>query len=297
MRLSILLPLPLLFCALAATPVGASTVALAPAVAEIRQLLRDDDVDAAVDASDKAVKARASDAHAWAWAGRAYGQKAMRSGMLGAARWAGRSRSAFEKAVELDPTHVEARFDLMSFYVMAPGIMGGSRDKAEAQATAIAAQDASMGKLAQAQLAGSDKQPERIEPLLREAIALDPDNVRARTSLAAQLARSEQWDAAHAVWTAQLERDRHQAMARYQLGRLAALSGESLDAGLAHLDRFIADGEIPNDLSMPAAHWRRGQLLDKLGRHEDAIAALELALAGKSVAKLAQADLDRIRKR
>jgi hypothetical protein len=48
---------------------------------------------------------------------------------------------------------------------------------------------------------------------------------------------------------------------------------------------------------MPAAHWRRGQLLDKLGRHEDAIAALELALAGKSVAKLAQADLDRIRKR
>jgi tetratricopeptide (TPR) repeat protein len=268
---------------------------LAPAVAEIRARLRAGDIDAAVEASDRAVKALSDNATAWWWAGRAYGQRAMRANVLSMAKWAGRSRNALEQAVALDPAHIDARFDLLSYYLMAPGIVGGGRDKALQQAATIAAQDAAMGKVAQARIAAADKQPERAESLFAEALALDPDNRLARLSLAALAGQRNDWEAARAVWQAQLDRDPAHALARYQFGRVAALSGEALQEGLARLDDFLAAGEVPEDLSTGAAHWRRGQILDRLGRRDEAIAALEQALAEPSVRSQAEADLARIR--
>jgi tetratricopeptide (TPR) repeat protein len=265
-----------------------------PQVAEIRALLRASDVDAAVAASERAVKALSSNAQVWWWAGRAYGQKAMRANVLSMAKWAGRTREAFEKAVALDPDHVEARFDLMSYYLMAPSLVGGGKDKASAQAEAIAARDASMGKVAASRIASHDKQADQARSLLVEALALDADNVVARNGLAALAAQRKDWDAARAVWQAQLERGKHHAMAHYQLGRIAALGGEHLEDGLAHLDHFLAAEELPEDLSRAAAQWRRGQLLDQLGRRDEAIVALQYAVQDPAVRTLAEADLKRI---
>jgi tetratricopeptide (TPR) repeat protein len=266
-----------------------------PQIAEIRALLRASEVDAAVAASERAVKVLAGNARVWWWAGRAYGQKAMRANVLSMAKWAGRTREAFEKAVALDPDHLDARFDLMSYYLMAPSLVGGGKDKASAQAAAIAQRDASMGKVAASRIASHDKQPDQAATLLAEALALDGDNTTARSGLASLAAQRKDWAAARAVWQAQLARDKHQALAHYQLGRIAALAGEDLEQGLAHLDSFLAADELPEELSHAAAHWRRGQLLDKLGRRDEAIEALQHAVRDPGVRELAEADLTRIR--
>jgi len=268
---------------------------LAPAIAEIRDALRLGNIDAAVEASEAAVAQLGGSARAWWWAGRAYGQQAMAASLFGKAKWASRTREAFEKAVELDPAHVESRFDLMSYYLMAPSIVGGGRDKAEAQAAAIAGLDASMGKLAQARLAASDDESERAQALVGEALALDPDNRQARLMQAASAAERKDWAAVRALWQTQLARTRHHALARYQLGRTAAISGEELDDGLAQLDSFIAAGEVPEELTMAAAYWRRGQILDKLGRRDEAIESLQRAVDDRNIGEQAAADLKRIR--
>lgn len=46
-------------------------------------------------------------------------------------------KSAWEKAVQLDPKTVDARESLIQYYLQAPAIAGGSVDKAIEMATEI----------------------------------------------------------------------------------------------------------------------------------------------------------------
>ena len=289
---------PALLLALLLPPIGlpVSASPLAPEVAQIRSALRANDLDAAIEASEAVTEQRPDVALAWMWAGRAYGRQAMAASMLGKPRWAGRTREAWETAVKLDPTLVEARFDLMQYYLNAPGFLGGGRELADAEAAAIAGLNASMGKLAHAYLAQVDEKNEVAETSFREALTLDPANVRARMALSGMLQRAERWDEVRQIWQERLDDAPEDALARYQFARWAALRGEHLDVALGHIDAFIAAGEIPDDLSLAAAHWRRGNLLEKLGRIDEARAAYELAKDDASIGELAQADIKRLAK-
>ena len=71
------------------------------------------------------------------WAGKAYGLKADRSGVLSGFSLAKKVRAAFEAAVNLDPDNGEAVDDLGEYYVQAPSIVGGGTDKASALAARV----------------------------------------------------------------------------------------------------------------------------------------------------------------
>lgn len=58
-------------------------------------------------------------------------------GMLSKMSLASDGRKAFEKAIALDPGHVAARVGLSQFLLNAPGIAGGSVEKAKAQGDAL----------------------------------------------------------------------------------------------------------------------------------------------------------------
>jgi len=90
--------------------------------------------DRAVSACEKAVSLAPNRSEPHLWLGRAYGEKADHSNFLSAAGLARKVRTEFEKAVELDPSSMEARSDLAEFYLEAPSIVGGGQDKARAQA-------------------------------------------------------------------------------------------------------------------------------------------------------------------
>ena len=66
---------------------------------------------------------------------------------LKAAGLAKKVRTEFERAVEFAPNNWEARTDLAEFYLEAPGIVGGGKDKARAQADLLAAAESSHGAL------------------------------------------------------------------------------------------------------------------------------------------------------
>ena len=274
-----------------------STLAFAetlPREAEaIRQALRDNQLDQAIALSESATSS-SRDARVWLWAGRAYGRQALDANVFTMAKWAGRTRNAWEQSVKLDPTLIDARMDLIQYYLQAPGFVGGGRDKAEQQVTAIAGLDPALGKLAESRLAYADKNAARVEALQREALALSPDQPRLLIALSGTLQQAGKWDEVRSLWQARLQRAPEDASARYQLGRMAAIRGERLEEGLALLDAFIAAGEVPENLSMAAAQWRRGQLLEKLGRIEEARDAYQQGLADPSVKQLAEADLKRL---
>jgi tetratricopeptide (TPR) repeat protein len=68
------------------------------------------------------------------------------------------------------------------------------------------------------------------------------------------------------------------SLLRLQLGKIAARSGLHRDEGLAFLDRVIREPLEGGSGGIPAAQWRRGQILKDLGRKEEARAAAEAAL-------------------
>src|SRR5215212_1406296 len=63
----------------------------------------------------------------------AYGQQAARGSKFKGFGLAKKARAELEQAVALDPNSVDARIALVQFYLVAPGIVGGSADKARAQ--------------------------------------------------------------------------------------------------------------------------------------------------------------------
>lgn len=69
--------------------------------------------------------------------GRAYGRLAERSGFLSALGYAKKTGRAFERAVALAPSNLEALSDLFEYYLQAPGIVGGGLDKAQGIAVMI----------------------------------------------------------------------------------------------------------------------------------------------------------------
>ncbi|HMW34389.1 MAG TPA: tetratricopeptide repeat protein [bacterium] len=102
------------------------------------------------------------------------GVRAMRSNPIKQAYLATKIRNQLEKTIELEPTHVDARYNLIQFYIMAPGFMGGSIEKAKVQAGALVKYNAARGYIAYAQIATNEKDDASAENYFFKAIAADP---------------------------------------------------------------------------------------------------------------------------
>ncbi len=105
------------------------------------------DYDQAVEFGERAVNLSPDCAESHYWLARSYALKADRDRSFLLAR---KAKLEYQAAVNLDPDNLAARRDLMEFYLQAPWILGGSKDKAWAQVEAIAARNTTEGDLARA---------------------------------------------------------------------------------------------------------------------------------------------------
>lgn len=88
-------------------------------------------------------------------------------------------------------------------------------------------------------------------------------------------------DLVEEAWTVAreaLDRVDSPSLLRLQLGKVAARTGLHRDEGLAALDQVLREPLEGGCGGLPAAHWRRGQILRGLGRRSEAKAAAEAAL-------------------
>jgi tetratricopeptide (TPR) repeat protein len=279
--------------AVGAVPQPARAENLPPEASEIRALLRARKLDDAAAKAEAWRKASPANAASWLWSGRVYGQQAMSASMFSRPGLASKMRQALEHSVELDGNNVDSRFELLQFYAMAPGFMGGGSDKANAQAEAIGKLDPVRGHLAHGVIAEKDD-PQIAEREYRAAVAAAPDDPRGRVALSNLLSGQKRWSEARALFAELLARKPDDAGALYQLGKLAALSGEELEPGLKYLDRYLAQEKRPDDLPEFGGHWRRAQILEKLGRKDAALVELRLAAQLDPSAEGPQKDLKRL---
>jgi tetratricopeptide (TPR) repeat protein len=133
-------------------------------------------LDDAEDEVDEAIEINENVAKYHLLRGQILGQQAMTANVLSQGMLAPRIKNAFLKASQLDPSNVEARQALYNYYVMAPGIMGGSEEKALEQASAVVKLDPFRGHLMMANFYNRiKKDTTAAEQQIKKAIAAEPD--------------------------------------------------------------------------------------------------------------------------
>jgi tetratricopeptide (TPR) repeat protein len=96
---------------------------------------------------EKAVKLDSNNSDYHLWLGRAYGEKAQHA--EGDAFFLARKvKKQLETAVALNPDNLDARSDLLDYYLQAPLLVGGDAAKARAQAQEITKRNAEEGRKA-----------------------------------------------------------------------------------------------------------------------------------------------------
>lgn len=236
-----------------------------------------DEWDPALEACQRAASLAPQNSMYQLWLGRVYGEKADHSSFFSAAGLAKQARSAFERAVQLDPSNWEARADLGEFYAEAPGIIGGGKDKARAQADALKPLNPAMAHWVLARIAEKDKQPDVAEREYRAEITASHSGARAWLDLAGFLRHEKRYDemkqALHTLDSSPLDRPEALMHAASQLFR----SDLDLPFAIALLERYL---KAPvEDGPAFKAHDLLGQIYEKQGDRRAAADEFHAALA------------------
>lgn len=234
----------------------------------------------AVDACQAAVDhGLANDSRAQDWLGRAAGRKADSAGPIAGLKLAHRVRDAFELAVRLDPSNIDAVDDLADFYLQAPSIVGGGTDKARA--------------LAERENGPLPERAQRIRALIAEKNRDYGTAERELTAIANRHAdRPENWndlasyyirrkDTAKAVAAIRRAIETNHKRDPSLLQSASLLNDLHQESRLAQeaLHSYLGGNSLQDDGPAFRAHYLLGQLLDAAGNKPAAQSEYKAALA------------------
>lgn len=244
MRLS-----PFLFALLLATSLAAQSTL----IEQGRQALLREDSDAAAFLFGQAIDESPSSAEAHYWLGVAYGRQARTANVFRQLRLATRTRQEFERAVQLNPNEIRARYALVQFYTLAPPFLGGGDPKAFREAQEIEQRDPATGHEARAFIYADEKRYRQAFAELEASVKLDPTGMPA--------------------W--------------FEIGHLAAMTGTNMIRGEEALEKYLTYTPRADEDDPPLArafYWlgvieeRRG---DRAGARQRFAASLRLDPAQK----------------
>jgi tetratricopeptide (TPR) repeat protein len=256
-----------------------------PHLAYAHQLLcrayyAEDRADAAVTECERSVSDDPSRSDTEVWLGRAYGMKASQINMLSAFVVARKVAASFERAVELDPSNVQAMSDLGHFYVAAPAIVGGGLDKAQALAPRLMALSLAKGHRLLGMIAQKKKDAATAEAEFKEAVAVgkSPD---AWVDLAQFYQQQGQADKAVAALEASVQANRTKNNSLVDVASILTDLHRRPDLAEKALRDYLASPARTDEAPAFKVHLQLGDILKKRGDTEGAkreyAAALGLA--------------------
>jgi tetratricopeptide (TPR) repeat protein len=201
-----------------------------------------DDSDNAVDEMEQATAGDPKKSDYYFWLGGAYGLYARQHASISKAC---KCREAFLRAVELNPDNLDARAALVTFYRMSPWFVGGNMKKAHAQADEIKKRDPLRGAEAEGEICIAEKK----------------------------------YDDAFNAFESLLKDHPDQIAALYQIGYIAATTGQRLDRGEAALKEYLTHTPSDTQPSLAYAHYRLGDIYREKANSTAARKEYQTALA------------------
>jgi len=201
-----------------------------------------DDAGTAADELEKATAGDPKNSNYYFWLGSAYGLLARQNYSPFKAF---KCRNMLLKAVELNPDNIEARYELVTYYRQAPFFAGGSMDQAHAQADEIKKRNPLRGAMAEGEIFISE----------------------------------ENYDAAFNAFETILKEHPDQIVALYQIGFIAATTGQRLDRGEAALKEYLTHTPSDTQPDLAYAHYRLGDIYRQKEKPDAARKEYQAALA------------------
>lgn len=297
-------------------------------LAEEKQAFGDDN--GALPLAEKAVALDGNNAAYHLCLAEIYGDMAEHAGIFKQISLGRSFKKEAEQAVALDPKNLDAKFDLLQFYLDAPGIIGGGKDKAYAEADEIAHISAVKGFMAEAQIAAHEKDTAKAQSFYEKAVQADPDDAEASASLASiyasdsqrryddatrlalqaiksapdrigaytvlatMYATEQKWKELDDDLAESSKNDPDDAGAFYQAGRMILTRGTDLSRAERYFREYLNQDPEAGEPPLAAAHWRLGEVLEKENRKADAVGEMQTALKLQPNFPEAKKDLKRL---
>jgi tetratricopeptide (TPR) repeat protein len=214
--------------------------------------------------------------------GQAYLSHARANPSLSAIARVKKGRAAVERAIALDPDNLPARHTLMQFLLQAPGIAGGSRDGARAQAREILRRNRAYGLIAVTEVAAAEADEAELTRVLDVATPLlgqaEDSAAVLMGALLGAVARLPDEGARERFTQRIYAAHPGHPVAAYHRARLWVIEGKRLAEAERLLLGYLAVPERRRGLASRAgAHWRLGQLYERQDRDEVAKEQYRLA--------------------
>ena len=248
--------------------------------------------DQAVTFAERAVSLSPQCSESHFWLARSYGLKADKTRSFWLAR---KSKEEYQTAVQLDPDNLAARRDLMEFYLEAPWILGGSKDKAWAQVQAIASRNALEGDLARAEYWRDLNKPALAAKEYRKVLEAKPQHAEPYFQVADFYEAARQPDEVEAaIREASLIEPRDPRLDYYSAVAYV-MKGQSLTKAEQDLRTYLVKAPPRNDFPpYAAAHDWLGRIYEIWGKNQEAIAQYREALQLSPDNEMAQDALRRL---
>lgn len=183
--------------------------------------------------------------------------------MIKQASLASKLRNHLEEAVRLDPNDMNSSIILVGFYKQAPGLMGGSDEKAKALANQITKLSKADGHLAYALIYHIDKDFDKAEMNYKSSITVAPDSVKYYYSLAQFYHGQNEADKAIVIYEQALNKFPDNKNLLLQIGRVFATTVHKDDGkGIEYLNAYIKSTDDKSDLTLGDAYYYLG-LIEK----------------------------------
>jgi tetratricopeptide (TPR) repeat protein len=206
-------------------------------------------------------------------------QAGIRASMFRAMSMLPRANAELERAIELDPNLIAARFALLEVYVSAPAIAGGSESGALEQATEIRKRDAIDGHRAFARIHTAATTPDLARKEYADMVKEQPASARAHYWFGVYLMLTEKnYKRASEQFESAVQLDPSYMPAYFQIGHAAALAGNDMAHGEATLKKYLAYRPKDDEPSIARAHYWLGGIYEKEGKKADAKSSYEASL-------------------
>ena len=229
------------------------------------------------------------------WLGIAYGEKADRERSFSIAK---KVKKEFEEAVQLNPSNIQARRDLMEYCIDAPWIVGGSKEEGRAQIDAIEKLDPVEAHLARAVFDQVEKRPDLAEKEYRDAVSAKPKRAEPYFEAANFFARQNKAsDLDAAIQSAALVSANDPRLSFYR-GVSIMVSGANFSRGEEYLKSYLASTPDRSDWpSHAAARDWLGRIFEAEGKRTEAAEQYRAALQLDPQRKEARQRLEQLEKK
>ncbi len=262
-----------------------------------RTLLIVNEVDKSIDPLEKAIELNGTNADYHFYMGIGYQRMIDRVNMLKKMGYAGKCRESWLKAIEIDPAHLAARNAIMDYYLQAPGIAGGSVDKAREQAQKIKDLDAFAGHMGFAKIHLKDKKPDLAEKEYLAVLEIKGDDRQFLYDFGIFYQDIKEYNKASELFEKAVKLYPDALESLYQIGRTAAFSGENLDKGIEALTEYVKHEVVPGLPGYDGVYWRMGMIYELKNDLKNAVIAYEKSLKVNPDYKEAKDALKKVRKK